>query len=122
MSRFWYHMFWSVPVMFSRSVAGRVVCSVVDLFSVPVDICDVTKGLSLSSNTIFSAIFFPIPLIDSIVFLSSFCKASMSLCFPSESICKATFQPTPDIFMSSVNNCFSWRVVKPKRDCPHSVI
>jgi hypothetical protein len=37
-------------------------------------------------------------------------------------ICNATFHPTPDILISSVNNFFSSMVSKPKRDCPHSVI
>jgi len=65
------------------------------------------KSLSLSSKIIFSAIFFPIHLIDSIVALSSSITAVESFSVQRERIFCATFHHTQDIFMSSENIFFS---------------
>jgi hypothetical protein len=70
-------------------------------------------SLSFSSKIIFSAIFLPIHFTDSIVFLSSFTIASNKTFFHKESISKATFQPTPEIFISSSKISFSSLVKKP---------
>jgi len=65
------------------------------------------KSLSLSSKTIFSAIFFHIHLMLSIVFLSSYEIASINLLIQSHKISIATFHHTPEIFISSVKIFFS---------------
>jgi hypothetical protein len=64
---------------------------------------------------IFSAIFFPTHFVASIVLLSSNCMAHMSLSIPIESICCATFPPTPDIFINASNTFFVSKFKNQKR-------
>ncbi|MDF1682520.1 MAG: hypothetical protein P1U46_01905 [Patescibacteria group bacterium] len=93
------------------------------IFSIfSLDFIFIPKSLSLSSKIIFSAIFFPIHFIDSIVLLSSDSIANISLSNQRDNICIATFQPTQDIFISSVNTFFSHKSRKPKRLSLFSVL
>ncbi|MDR2411862.1 MAG: hypothetical protein LBD88_04840 [Candidatus Peribacteria bacterium] len=67
----------------------------------------IQKSLSFISRIIFSAIFFQIHLIHSIVLLSPLFIAKNNLSIQSDNICIATFQPIQGIFINSLNIFFS---------------
>jgi hypothetical protein len=71
---------------------------------------------------IFSAIFFQIHFIDSIVLLSPSFAEEISKSTQRESICIATFPQIQDIFINSENNFFSVLFVKAKRFSEFSVL
>ncbi|MBT3727121.1 hypothetical protein HOG21_05590 [bacterium] len=76
-------------------------------FTVSELVITIPKSLSFSSSIIFSAIFFQIHFVDSIVLLSSHSIAIINLSIHIDNICIATFHHTHDIFISSVNTFFS---------------
>jgi hypothetical protein len=61
-------------------------------------------------------------LIPSIVLLSAICTAHMSFSTQSDKINIATFQPTHDILMSSLNTVLSALSKKPNRLSEFSVL
>jgi hypothetical protein len=113
-----YHIFVSVDLIESCKV-GNIFFQIFD--DQPLDII-IPKSLSLSSSIIFSAIFFQIHFIHSIVLLSSILTAFINLSIQRERICIATFQPIQEIFINSLKTFFSPESIKPNKLSLFSVI